>query len=492
MDPISKRLDYDDNDASISTTTTIVVNNVTLNDTIEAVTSKIDDTSPVRDQQPTTPPIVVRSAMKGRSARKQQDPLVTRSVRFDRVNVFLFERAQGHNCIPSDNINKSITIGMSPRHVDKVDYELDNYNKDKRLFHLNKLEEEKTKIYESVRASLQVSAFIESEASRSPAAKKSKKTPKTTTTATTLYEPSDEQVEAKIREALETTSNDPNGLLSDDDRIILDILMNREYYEDPRNELPLNMELFLPILSPEERRKLLIESGVDEIDDSESKEIVDVRKSRQFCGCKCKSAQSCQQSTCSCFANGIPCQIDKIRFPCACNLKRCKNPAGLKRFNQVAVLKHYEKTLTPGDDSTTTLIRLHDETEQDDQDDDDGDDEINSDQNQENNKSNETSKDSSNPNNRKLLTTVNSDMNDELASSNETPENFSVGAYPDSPRLKRSVTTSIIASNNDNNNENSLNKSKKSKRKSHEPKKIQPNSTNLEKNPINFRLGDEN
>ena len=254
------------------------------------------------------------------------------------------------------------------------------------------------------------------------------------------------------------------------------------------------MELFLPVLSPEERRQLLIDSGVEQIDESESKEIVDVRKSRQFCGCKCKSAQACQQSTCSCFANGIPCQIDKIRFPCACNIKRCKNPAGLKRFNQVAVLKHYEKAL--GEENrvgNTAVMNCLSESELNDNaaaaNNEETDD--NCHHNQENavklssSSSSSTSLDhqcapDSNKK-RKLLTTVNLDINnDDLSSSSYSiatnpvsPSSSSlanennccnfVGTYPDSPRLKKSITTTFKLEQSQN---------KKSKRKSHQPKKI--------------------
>ncbi len=57
---------------------------------------------------------------------------------------------------------------------------------------------------------------------------------------------------------------------------------------------------------------------------------------------------------CSCYANGIGCQVDKPRYPCHCTVKNCKNPFGLKRFNQQAVFKHLQTTLNKFRNGTLT------------------------------------------------------------------------------------------------------------------------------------------
>jgi hypothetical protein len=112
---------------------------------------------------------------------------------------------------------------------------------------------------------------------------------------------------------------------------------------DPNNELPVNTELFCPILGPAERARI-IKSNIG-IDESESQDIASVRKSREQCGCTCKDV--CEKETCLCILNGIGCQLDKTRFPCSCSIRRCKNPNGVKRFDQRSVRKHYDHVLYP-------------------------------------------------------------------------------------------------------------------------------------------------
>jgi len=131
---------------------------------------------------------------------------------------------------------------------------------------------------------------------------------------------------------------------------ILNIVSKREEYEDIEVDLPINMDLFCPILSPAERRAKLIEAGLieDQIDPTESNEILEILESREHTGCICsKYGLDCgpENEFCSCYVNGIGCQIDKPRYPCHCTAKKCKNPNGLKRFNQKAVLMHCQQIL---------------------------------------------------------------------------------------------------------------------------------------------------
>ena len=80
---------------------------------------------------------------------------------------------------------------------------------------------------------------------------------------------------------------------------------------DINRDLPINSELFCPILTPQQRSRI-IKLISNTVDDTESEEIKTIRKSRENCGCSCKSA--CVKETCSCFINEIGCQIGIFNF----------------------------------------------------------------------------------------------------------------------------------------------------------------------------------
>ena len=131
---------------------------------------------------------------------------------------------------------------------------------------------------------------------------------------------------------------------------IITVVNNKDLFASIDVELPVNMEIFCPILTPEERRKKLDECGAAEpIDETEAAEINEIKKSRLVCGCRCKEMDMiCGENgdLCSCFANGISCQLDKIKYPCSCSIKRCKNPFGMKRFDAKGVIKHLQEVLS--------------------------------------------------------------------------------------------------------------------------------------------------
>ena len=147
-----------------------------------------------------------------------------------------------------------------------------------------------------------------------------------------------------------------NDSATEEKHKIISVVNNKGLFENIDVELPVNMEIFCPILTPEERRKKLEECGVAEpIDETESGEINEIKKSRLVCGCKCKEMDMiCGENgdLCSCFANGISCQLDKIKYPCSCSIKRCKNPFGMKRFDAKGVIKHLQEVLGQQQNST--------------------------------------------------------------------------------------------------------------------------------------------
>ncbi|XP_037514086.2 cysteine/serine-rich nuclear protein 1 [Rhipicephalus sanguineus] len=91
------------------------------------------------------------------------------------------------------------------------------------------------------------------------------------------------------------------------------------------------------------RRQLLLDSGVRRIDSSETKECRDIRASRERCGCECPG--QCLREACSCSLNGIPCQVEKVPFPCACCEEACENPCGRRQYSPDIAHEHYRRTI---------------------------------------------------------------------------------------------------------------------------------------------------
>lgn len=100
--------------------------------------------------------------------------------------------------------------------------------------------------------------------------------------------------------------------------------------------------IFMPI--PQKTRKAILkDAGVTRIDKQESMECMQIRFSRQICGCDCKDY--CDPESCSCSINGINCQVDRDNFPCGCVRSECQNPNGRHEYDPVSVRKHFIETI---------------------------------------------------------------------------------------------------------------------------------------------------
>ena len=227
-----------------------------------------------------------------------------KKVVFKDVNLYLFDRTQGFQSIPSDTYQTSITLGMNYKHSHIEKFEtLDDYFKFKRSVHLNKLEKELNQV-------------------------------------------------TNENEELDNEDKDYINKINE-------ILNKKNVYENDINiDLPISSDVFCPILSPNERINKLAEFGysTSDLDLTESNEILDIKQARIVnVGCKCKQMNMvCGENgdLCSCAANGIQCQLDKTRFPCECTLKKCKNPNGIKRFDQKTVVKHRMTVLSNQNNDT--------------------------------------------------------------------------------------------------------------------------------------------
>uniref|UniRef100_A0A1I8EA13 CSRNP_N domain-containing protein n=1 Tax=Wuchereria bancrofti TaxID=6293 RepID=A0A1I8EA13_WUCBA len=71
-----------------------------------------------------------------------------------------------------------------------------------------------------------------------------------------------------------------------------------------------------------------------------------IRESRKHCGCSCGTLP-CSPETCECSRNGIEClvRVDRPSFPCACTAASCNNPFGRREFDETLVYAHFRSTL---------------------------------------------------------------------------------------------------------------------------------------------------
>lgn len=108
----------------------------------------------------------------------------------------------------------------------------------------------------------------------------------------------------------------------------------------PSDPPPLGMA---PV-TPERRKRLLERSGYHVTNDS-IHDDQHIRNSRELCGCTCQGI--CYPESCSCYANGIGCQVDRTdrSFPCGCQPTQCWNPNGRTSFNAERVKSHFIRTM---------------------------------------------------------------------------------------------------------------------------------------------------
>ncbi|XP_019868700.2 myb-like protein X isoform X2 [Aethina tumida] len=126
-----------------------------------------------------------------------------------------------------------------------------------------------------------------------------------------------------------------------------DIALGMEATHSHMNTMPVNKvretkRSFGPkYLSAAKRRKMLLDTGVSNIDTKTIMNTLYIRYSRKVCGCECEDGCS---SECSCFNGEVPCQNDSGHQPCGCNRKNCRNKYGHYRFNSKNVRNHYDRT----------------------------------------------------------------------------------------------------------------------------------------------------
>ncbi|CAN7992950.1 unnamed protein product [Ixodes hexagonus] len=216
-----------------------------------------------------------------------------KTVGFDSVTVYYFQRMQGFTCVPSQG---GSTLGMSPMHTEKKTFSLKQYTSERRRLHFGDLD--------------------------CP-----------TTSSSSCPSPPGETVPSTSCEGHHPPFQNHHHLREEEER-------DEGEEEDEEEVDSLN---YLQPVPTRKRRALLRASGVRRIDALEKDECRDIRASREFCGCTCKGR--CLPDSCSCSLAGIACQVDRMSFPCGCTQEGCANVSGRTEFNPVRVRAHFLHTL---------------------------------------------------------------------------------------------------------------------------------------------------
>ncbi|KAF5400899.1 hypothetical protein PHET_04997 [Paragonimus heterotremus] len=93
------------------------------------------------------------------------------------------------------------------------------------------------------------------------------------------------------------------------------------------------------------RIRMLKESGVTRLDESEREVCLSVRATRSRIGCDCGPRYPCTPGRCSCIEDGVQCQVDKAAFPCSCLAASCHNPSGRTEFSHEQVRAYVHNVL---------------------------------------------------------------------------------------------------------------------------------------------------
>ncbi|XP_067218629.1 cysteine/serine-rich nuclear protein 1 [Chanodichthys erythropterus] len=218
--------------------------------------------------------------------KKTKDTQSKGSIRFGLVTVFLFQRCQGFSSVPSHG---GCTLGMVRRHAALQKFTLAEHAEEQERLRMERLRKRlQEERLEALRQKLISSGTL------------------------------------SVTEAASLTVNDVPD--EDDD-------LSSAKLKDMGSLRP---------YSSKRRRALLRAAGVVRIDREEKRQLQELRRWREDCGCHCQGF--CEPETCACSQAGIKCQMDRSNFPCGCSKECCGNPAGRVEFNSSRVRSHYIHT----------------------------------------------------------------------------------------------------------------------------------------------------
>lgn len=218
-----------------------------------------------------------------------------RTVIFDSVTIYHFNRSQGFSSVPRDG---GSTLGMKPKHFLERKLSVDLFEEVKR--------KSRRQILLKIRLGETQPKIEDSD-------------------GTTCSSNSSSSSSSEMR-----TSDSDEESISDTSDIQDSELENDNF-------------IFLQPMEVKVRRSLLRASGVNRIDPKEKKECKRIRDSRERTGCSC--VNQCIPNLCECSLAGINCHVDRASFPCGCHSDGCKNPQGRTEFDNRIVKSHIYDTL---------------------------------------------------------------------------------------------------------------------------------------------------
>ena len=252
-----------------------------------------------------TPPSTSSSPPTSNDSRSKSSPQTSddnlkpspkrkKSVLFDDVTIYHFNRSQGFISIPSQG---GSTLGMKRRHFMQRKLSIDLYEEARRR---------------SRREILLKIKFDQTKEERN--------------------------CEERLHCGSASSSSSSNSNLNFSDS---DEESYSDYSDISDSELQIDSCIFLQPIGAKLRRSLLRASGVGRIDPKEKKECKTIRDSRERSGCKCVG--HCIPEYCECTRLGVNCHVDRASYPCGCISSGCRNPLGRTEFDTARVRVHFEE-----------------------------------------------------------------------------------------------------------------------------------------------------
>ncbi|XP_029835509.2 cysteine/serine-rich nuclear protein 3 [Ixodes scapularis] len=271
-----------------------------------------------------------------------------KTVGFDSVTVYYFQRMQGFTCVPSQG---GSTLGMSPMHTEKKTFSLKQYTSERRRLHFDDLDCATTSSSSCSSPPGEVVASTSCEGHHPPFQNHH---PCLQNNNSHHHHHHHHYHHHHHHHHHHHDHNDAtasnhggghgDGMNGDQEQANNEGEEEEEEdEEEEEEEEEVDTLNYLQPVPTRKRRALLRASGVRRIDALEKDECRDIRASREFCGCTCKGR--CLPDSCSCSLAGIACQVDRMSFPCGCTQEGCANASGRTEFNPVRVRAHFLHTL---------------------------------------------------------------------------------------------------------------------------------------------------
>uniref|UniRef100_A0A1I7VMG6 CSRNP_N domain-containing protein n=1 Tax=Loa loa TaxID=7209 RepID=A0A1I7VMG6_LOALO len=256
-----------------------------------------------------------------------------KGVRFKNVKIYLFERTQGFDAVPSSG---GFALGMQKKHFDMCEVALCSKITDD----ITKSQDNKPVAKNLVEQMCTVSTkrkrrYCNALDENSAVTKKlrfsyrlvDQALPKTKATTNVDSEKSRTSEWKSLKSMPEDASGHGDSMEKESEED--NIYVVKKYFR------PLSRRIRLLKLRNAGFKKFLKDDQV----------ICNViRESRKQCGCSCGTL-SCSPETCECSKNGIECLVDRPSFPCTCTTTSCNNPFGRREYDEAVVHAHFRSTL---------------------------------------------------------------------------------------------------------------------------------------------------